>query len=99
MDFLDELISDQQFNEFVDYSTQTLIESLIWNSSLDEVEKFKLMKQMVNLKSNEEAQGMIQRLQDCQPIPGYHRTAVTVYEIVAATRRAVELDNFKERHK
>lgn len=57
------------------------------------------MKQMVNLKSNEEAQGMIHKLQDCQMIPGYHRTAITQYEVVAAVRRAVEYDNFKERKK
>lgn len=99
MDFLDELISGQNFNEHVDQGLIGQIENLIWHSSLDEKSKARKMKEMLKLETVEGAMKMINFLKDFQPIPGHHRTAITQYEIVDATRRAVEMDDFKERNK
>lgn len=96
MDFLDELISPQQFNQHVDQGLIGQIETLIWYSSLDDVAKARMMKRMLKLESIEGAMNMITYLKELQPIPGFHRTAITQYEIVEATRRAVDMDDFKE---
>lgn len=96
MDFLDELISDQQFNEYVDQGLIGRIEIMIWHSSLDDKEKRKLMKQMLNLKSNEDAWWMINYLKQSQPILELERPAITQYEIVEAVRRSADMDDFKE---
>lgn len=99
MDFLDELISDQQFNTNVDQGLLARIEMLIWYSSMDEKEKAREIKKMLRLGSIEDAYKMIGFLQDFQPIVGIHRAPMTQYESVEATRRSVELDDFKERKK
>ncbi len=96
MSFLDDLIAPQQFNEHVSQGILGQIENLIWHSSLDEKEKARKMKEMMSLGSDEEAFKMVRFLSDFQPIPGHHRAAITQYEIVEATRRAVQLDDFKE---
>lgn len=57
------------------------------------------MTQMLALRSNEEAQGMITLLGDCQMIPGLERTPLTLYEIVKATRDRADRDDFYERWK
>jgi len=99
MDFLDELISDQQFNEYVDQGVLGRIEVLIWHSSLDEIQKTKELRKMLRLKSQEDAYKMITFLQDFQPIVGLHRAPMTQYESVEATRLRVDRENFKERGK
>lgn len=76
---------------------QPHIEVLIWNSSLNELAKEKLMNQMINLKTNEEAIAMIDYLQEYQAIPGLERTPITQYEIVRATRERADRDDFSER--
>lgn len=75
---------------------QPMIETMIWNSSLDDKEKERLMKQMVNLRTNEEAQAMITYLQESQPIPGVDRIPITQYEIVKATRERADREDFRE---
>lgn len=99
MSFLDDLISDQQFNEFIDQGTLAHIENLIWHSSLDEKQKHRLEKRMLSLETQEGVNEMINYLMQCQPIVGIHRAPMTQYESVAATRYRVELENFKERGK
>lgn len=99
MSFLDDLISEQQFNPNVDQGILGQIENLIWHSSLDEREKARMIKKMLNLESVSDAMRMLEFLKDFQPIPGIHRTPITQYEIVQATRERVERENFKERSK
>jgi hypothetical protein len=99
MSFLDELISDQQFNENVDQGLLGQIEVLIWHSSLDEKQKAKKMKEMLRLESIEGAMKMITFLKEFQPIVGLHRAPMTQYESVEATRLRVDRENFKERRK
>jgi hypothetical protein len=98
-DFLDDLVSDQQFNENVDQGTLGRIETLIWQSSMSDQEKAREMKRMLNLESMEQAYNMIKWLQDFQPIVGTHRAPVTQYDSVEATRLRVEREDFKERKK
>jgi hypothetical protein len=97
--FLDDLIDEHQFNQHVNQGLMARIEMLIWYSSLDEREKARLIKQMLKLESEEEAWKLIKKLEEYQPVPGRDRVAITQYEIVEATRRRVELENFKERDK
>lgn len=99
MSFLDDLISDQQFNENVDQGLLGRIEWLIWHSSLDEKQKARKMKEMLKLESNDDAYNLVNFLQDFQPIVGAHRAPMTQYESVAATRERVDRENFKERNK
>jgi len=99
MSFLDDLISVNSFNANIDEGLIGRIEMLIWYSSLDEKEKSRQMKAMLKLESEEEAWKLIKKLEEYQPVPGRDRTAITQYEIVEATRRRVELENFKERGK
>lgn len=98
-DFLDDLVSDQQFNENVDQGILGKIEWLIWQSSLSDQEKSREMKKMLRLESEEAAYRMVKFLQDFQPVVGLHRAPVTQYESVEATRLRVERENFKERKK
>lgn len=97
MDFLDELISDQQFNENVDQGILAQIEILIWYSSLDENIKAKKIKEMLKLESVEDAMKMINFLKEFQPIVGLERIPITQYEIVKATRERADRDDFTER--
>lgn len=99
MSFLDELVGDEQFNENVDQGLLGKIETLIWYSSLDDKQKAKEMKRMLRLESMEDAYKMVNFLSDFQPIVGLDRIPITQYEIVEATRRRVEIENFKERKK
>lgn len=85
--------------EEIGIGLQPHIEVMIWNSSLDEKVKEKLMKQMLSLRTNEEAVALIHLLQDSQPIPGLHRTPITQYEIVEATRNRADRDDFQEDRK
>lgn len=98
-DFLDDLVSDQQFNENVDQGILGRIETLIWHSSLSDQEKSREMKKMLKLESTEDAYRMLKFLQDFQPVVGLHRAPVTQYESVEATRLRVEREDFKERKK
>lgn len=99
MSFLDDLVSVNTFNANLDEGLIIKLESLIWNSSLDEKEKAKQMKHILQMDSTEEAYALIKKLEEYQPVPGRDRIAITQYEIVGATRRAVEMDDFKERKK
>lgn len=100
MDFLDELISDDQFSSSViDQGLLGRIEVLIWHSSLDENQKARKLKEMLKLQSNDDAYKMLAFLQDFQPIIGIHRAPMTQYESVEATRIRVDIENFKERGK
>lgn len=99
MSFLDDLIADEKYSDNVDPGLFTYIESLIWNSSLDEKIKARMMKRMMQINSNEGAMIMVGELLESQPIVGLDRIPITQYEIVEATRRRVELENFKERGK
>lgn len=99
MSFLDELISEEKYSENIDPGLFTRIEQMIWNSSLDEVSKSRMNKRMLKINSMEGAMNMINDLKDSQPIVGLDRIAITQYEIVEATRRRVEIENFKERGK
>jgi hypothetical protein len=76
---------------------QPKIEVMIWNSSLDDQTKEKLMRQMLSLRTNEEALAMISILEDSQPIVGMDRIPITQYEIVQATRERADREDFKER--
>jgi hypothetical protein len=98
-DFLDELASDQQFNENVDQGLLARIETLIWYSSMSDAEKHREMKRMLRLESIEDAMRMVKFLEDFQPVPPHDRAAVTQYEIVKATRERADYDDFKERKK
>lgn len=95
-DFLDDLVSDQQFNENVDQGLLGRIENLIWHSSLGEKEKSREMKRMLKLESTEDAIRMLKFLEDFQPVIGIHRAPMTQYEAVQATRERADLDDFKE---
>lgn len=99
MSFLDDIISVNQFNANIDEGLIGRLENLIWHSSLDEKEKAKQMRYILKMETVEEAYALIKKLEEYQPVPGRDRTAITQYEIVEATRRAVELDDFKERKK
>lgn len=98
-DFLDELVSDEQYNKDVDQGTMGRIEWLIWQSSMSDQEKSREMKRMLNLESMEAAYAMIKFLQDFQPEVGFHRAPMTQYESVEATRIRADRDDFKERKK
>lgn len=98
-DFLDDLISDQQFNENVDQGIMGRIEWLIWQSSLNDQEKSREMKRMLKLESMEAAYKIVKFLEDFQPIVGVHRAPVTQYESVQATRERADREDFKERKK
>lgn len=98
-DFLDELVSNEQFNENVDQGLLGKIEWLIWQSSMSDQEKSREMKRMLRLESMEGAYRMVKFLEDFQPIVGVHRAPVTQYESVEATRRRADYDDFKERKK
>lgn len=95
-DFLDDLVSDQQFNENVDQGILGRIETLIWHSSLSDQDKSKQMKRMLNLESIEDAARMVAFLKDFQPILGIHRAPMTQYESVQATRERADYDDFQE---
>lgn len=97
MSFLDDLVSEYQVNRDLDQGVLARIETLIWYSSLDEKQKAKEVKKMLQLESMEEAYKMVKFLEDFQPVPGRDRIAITQYEIVEATRRKVEYEDFKER--
>lgn len=99
MSFLDDLVSVNSFNANIDEGLIARIETLIWYSSLDEKEKARLLKQMLQFETDDEAWKLIKKLEEYQPVPGRDRIAITQYEIVEATRRRVELENFKERNK
>lgn len=98
-DFLDDLASDQQFNENVDQGLLGRIESLIWYSSMSDGEKSREMKRMLKLESMEDAYKMLNFLNEFQPVPGRDRTAITQYEIVQATRERADRDDFTEQRK
>jgi TRAP-type C4-dicarboxylate transport system substrate-binding protein len=98
-DFLDELVSDQQFNENVDQGTMGRIEVLIWHSSMSDIEKAREMRRMLKLESMEAAYRMVKFLQDFQPEIGFHRAPMTQYESVEATRIRADREDFKERKK
>lgn len=99
MSFLDDLISDEQYNPNVDQGILAQIEILIWHSSMDEKEKAREMKRMLKLESIQDAMMMINFLKEFQPIVGFHRAPMTQYESVEATRLRVDRENFKERNK
>lgn len=99
MSFLDDLVSDEQYNPNVDQGLLGKIEWLIWQSSMSEQEKSREMKRMLNLESMEAAYQMVKFLQDFQPIVGLHRAPMTQYEVVEATRLRADRDDFKERKK
>lgn len=99
MDFLDQLISDQQFNEDVDQSLLAQIENLIWYSSLDDKEKARKMRAMLKLESTEDAMKMVLFLKEFQPIVGIHRVPITQYEIVETVRLKADIDDFYDRKK
>lgn len=96
-DFLDDLVSDQQFNDNVDQGLLGKIEWLIWQSSMSEQEKSREMKRMLRLESMEAAYKMVKFLEDFQPVVGLHRAPMTQYECVQATRLRADRDDFKER--
>lgn len=98
MSFLDDLINSSSVNA-IDEGLIAQIENLIWFSSLDEREKARLMKRMMKLETIEGAMQMINYLEQSQPIVGLDRVPLTQYEIVEATRRRVEREDFKERKK
>lgn len=98
MSFLDDLINSSSVNA-IDEGLIAQIENLIWFSSLDEREKARLMKRMMKLETIEGAMQMINYLKQSQPIVGLDRVPLTQYEIVEATRRRVEREDFKERKK
>lgn len=98
-DFLDDLVSDEQYNPNVDQGLLGKIEVLIWHSSLTDQEKSREMKRMLNLESMDDAYRMVKFLQDFQPILGIHRAPMTQYEVVEATRLRADYDDFKERKK
>lgn len=87
------------FDEPVDFGLQTVIEQLIWNSSLDEKKKERLTQRMVNLTNKNDAFQMIEELKDSQPIIGIDRTAITQYEISQAVKDRADRDDFQERNK
>lgn len=99
MSFLDDLISPQQFGSGVDQNLLGQIETLIWHSSLDDIQKAKKMKEMLRLESTQDAMKMIIFLKDFQPIVGFHRAPMTQYESVEALRLRIDRENFKEREK
>lgn len=82
--------------EEIGMGLQPHIETMIWNSSLDEKVKEQLMKRMLSLRTNEEAAALISELQDSQPIVGLDRIPITQYEIVKATKERVDREDFKE---
>lgn len=96
-DFLDDLVSDQQFNDNVDQWILGQIEMLIWQSSLDDIQKSKQTKKMLKLESMDEAFKMVGFLKEYQPNIGTHRAPMTAYETVQATRERADRDDFKER--
>lgn len=96
MSFLDDQVADEQYNQNVDQGTMGRIETLIWQSSLNDVEKAREMTKMIRLESMEAAYAMIKFLQDFQPEVGFHRAPMTVYESVQATAERVERENFRE---
>lgn len=98
-DFLDELVSDEQYNDNVDQGLMGRIEGLIWHSSLNDIDKAKQMRKMLKLESMEDAYKMVKFLSDFQPILATERTAITQYEIVQATRERADREDFKERKK
>lgn len=98
MSFLDDLVNSNSVNA-IDEGLIAQIENLIWFSSLDEREKARLMKRMMQLETIEGAMQMINYLKQSQPIVGLDRVPLTQYEIVEATRRRVEREDFKERKK
>jgi hypothetical protein len=99
MSFLDELIADEKYSPNVAPELFTQIEGMIWKSSLDEKKKSRMTKRMEKLQNNTEAFVMIEELRECQPIIGLEQIPIAQYEIVEATRRRVEIENFKERGK
>jgi hypothetical protein len=99
MSFLDDLVSEGPANPEIDHGVLAKIENLIWYSSLDDKQKAKETKRMLRLETMEDAYKMVNFLQGFQPVPGQDRVAITQYEIVEATRRRVERENFKERSK
>ena len=95
-DFLDDLVSNEQYNPNVDQGLLGRIETLIWHSSMSEQEKAREMRRMLKLESTEAALKMVKFLQDFQPVIGIHRAPMTQYETVQATRERADLDDFKE---
>lgn len=87
------------FSEPVDFGIVTLIESMIYQSSLDEKKKEELTKRMLSLESKYEAFKMIDELKDSQPIPGIDRPAGPQYEISEAVKFAADKDDFYEQRK
>lgn len=87
------------FDEPVDFGLQTLVESMIYSSSLDDKAKHNLTQRMLNLSNKSDAFKMIEELKDSQPIIGLDRVPLDVKEQGQAIRRSVELEDFKERNK
>lgn len=87
------------FDEPVDFGLQTVIEQMIWNSSLDEKLKERMTQRMLNLGSKTDAFRMIDELKDSQPILGLDRIPITQYEISEATKNRADRDDFQEDRK
>jgi len=87
------------FEEPVDFGLMTLIEEMIYRSSLDDKKKAVMTRRMNALGSKSEAFKMIEELKDSQPIIGMDRPPLTAYEQVSATRERADREDFKERQK
>lgn len=84
------------FEEQADYGIVSLVESMIWQSSMDEGKKESMRKRMLSIETKSEAFKMIDELKDSQPIVGVDRIPVHQYEISTAAKNAADRDDFKE---
>jgi recombination protein RecT len=87
------------FDEPVDFGIVSVIESMIYSSSVDEKKKEVLTKQMLGLETKSQAFKMIDELKDSQPIIGLDRPAGPQYEIAKAVKNAADRDDFYEKKK
>jgi len=87
------------FDEPVAFGRMTVIEQMIWNSSLDDIKKETMTKRMNALQNKSEAFKLIDDLKDSQPIIGLDRPPVAQYEVNKAAKDRADRDDFQERNK
>lgn len=96
MNFLDELI-DPIIGAEISWQTLQMIEVLISNANLYTHEKLRFEIRMMELKTQEQAERLLQELIPFQPIMGLEKIPTNVGDAALATKLRVEREDFKER--
>lgn len=98
MNFLDQLI-DPVSSAQISWGSLQMVEVLLSDANLYSEEKQSYERKMMECKTQEEVNNLIQELIPFQPIMGLERFPTNVGDAAIATRIRVEREDFKERNK